>query len=418
MTDAPAPRSVLEALKDERGLTWREVARLIEREGVPISADHVRRVATGVLASTPKPALARAIERAFGGVPIETLLGGPDPTLTRPAAAGLPDTLEAIEMAAEKMRRLGLSITPIDDYRLLEDELRDLARAYPVRALTELINPMVTLQETVADTITNPSRPGDGQRLYGVAAITGGLLAKASHDLGNPRSATTQARTALVFADHVGDPALTAWLNGLLALVAYWDGRARDSLEHANRGLAVSENTTAALWLHASAARAWARLGNVEEAVASVHAVEATSAAMEPTDLDAYGGILTFSAARATYYAADAFAWLPAHADAERVALDAVAAFSDPTHEDWAFGDAAGAACDLAIIRIRRGEIEGAAEALSAVLDLPREQRIGGIIKSVQRVSDALAEVPDSGARRVLAEQLDTYVRRPMVLQA
>lgn len=413
----PAPRTTLEALKDDAGMTWREVARAVERAGHPLSPDHARRLGTGVLDSTPMPALARAMERAFG-LSITALLGPADnPALVQAPAGGITRNTEVLEMAAEKMRRLGREITPLDDHRLFEEELRDLARAYPVKPLPELINPMVTLQDSVTEAITNPSRPGDGRRLYGIAAITGGMLAKASHDVGQPRSATAQARTALVFADHVGDPALTAWLNGLLSLVAYWDGRPHDSLEHARRGLAVSNNTSAALWLQTSSARAWARLGNAEEAIAAARAAEQTAESLQRSDLDEYGGMLTFTPARAAYYAADAYAWLPGHDDAERVAISAVDAFSDPSQPDWAFGDAAGASCDLAIIRIRRGEIEGAIEAISGVLELPREQRIGGIIKSVQRVAEVLATAAPSSARDNLAAQLEAFIRTPLVLQ-
>lgn len=415
MRQPARPRTALEAIKDERGMTWRAVARAIENAGHPISAAHISRLGTGTLDSTPTAGLARAMERAFGGVPVAVLLEPPGPALAnRPT--GTTTEMEALAMAAEKMRKLGLNLTPIDDYRLLEDELRDLARAYPVKALPDLINPMVTLQEAVTEAITSPSRPGDGRRLYAIGAITGGMLAKASHDLGNPRSAITQARTALVFADHLGDPAVTAWLNGLMSLIYYWDNRSRDALEYAQRGLAASSNTTASLWLHASSARAWARLGNSEAAVDAVQAAQDTAENLQRTDLDEYGGILTFTPARAAYYAADAYAWLPEHPDAESVAIAAVDAFSDPSQEDWAFGDAAGAACDLAIARIHTGEIEGAAEALASVLALPREHRIGGIIKSVQRVGTALGTAANSGPRGDLADALEAFTRAPLVL--
>jgi hypothetical protein len=276
---------------------------------------------------------------------------------------------------------------------------------------------MVTLQDAVAEAITTPTRPSDGRRLYAIAAITGGMLAKASHDLGNPASAVTQTRTALVFADHLGNPAVTAWLSGMMSLICYWDNRAHDSLEYARRGLASSNNTTAALWLHASSGRAWARLGNAEAATASVRAADTLAESLEQSDLDEYGGLLTFTPARAAYYAADAYAWLPGHPDAERVAATAVEAFADTTREDWAFGDAAGAACNLAIARIHAGELEGAAEALTEVLALPREQRIGGIIKSVQRVTDALRTAETGGRGQALADELDAFTRAPLVLQ-
>jgi hypothetical protein len=48
-----------------------------------------------------------------------------------------------------------------------------------------------------------------------------------------------------------------------------------------------------------------------------------------------------------------------------------------------AFGDAAGSRCDLAVARIALGEIEGAQEAVTPVLELPADQRIRGVISSV-----------------------------------
>jgi hypothetical protein len=138
--------------------------------------------------------------------------------------AGRPSYQEALTMAAEKARHLALNMPGIDDYSLLEEELRDLARAYPVQALPELINPLVTLQDAVHQAILSPRRPGDAAQLFSIGAVTGGILAKASHDLGDPRAAVTQARTALILAEQAGNATIAAWLNGLMALIGLYVG--------------------------------------------------------------------------------------------------------------------------------------------------------------------------------------------------
>ncbi|MFF9667054.1 hypothetical protein ACF1FY_33845, partial [Streptomyces althioticus] len=69
----------------------------------------------------------------------------------------------------------------------------------------------------------------------------------------------------------------------------------------------------------------------------------------------------------------------------------AVTAYRDASEDEWAFGDEAGAQTDLALARIARGEVEGAAEAVRPVLDLPIEQRNFGIVSSAQRVHAALS---------------------------
>lgn len=420
MTSA-APRTTLEAIKIERGLTWRDVARSVERasataggRSVTLSEDHARRLGTRALGEVqPTPAIARALESAFGH-PVAVLLGPHDPAAT--AQAGRPSYQEALTMAAEKARHLAMNMPGIDDYSLLEEELRDLARAYPVQALPELINPLVTLQDAVHQAILRPRRPGDAAQLFSIGAITGGILAKASHDLGDPRAAVTQARTALILAEQAGNTAVVAWLNGLMALVAYWDGRPQESLRYIDRGLATNAVNSAALWLESSGARAWARLGNEEQATASIRRADEIAETMESTDLDNLGGILTFTDARAAYYAADALSWLPNNPESVGAAQIAVDAYADDTQDDWAFGDAAGAWCDQAIIRIANREIDGATESIAPVLELPRDRRIGGVVKSVQRVGDAAATAPQSHASDELRGQIEAFTARPLTM--
>lgn len=416
-----APRTTLEAIKIERGLTWRDVARAVERtsaaggRSVSLSEDHARRLGTRALGEVqPTPAIARALEGAFGH-PVVVLLGPHDPAASLPS--GRPSYQEALTMAAEKARDLALNMPGIDDYSLLEEELRDLARAYPVQALPELINPLVTLQDAVHQAILRPRRPGDAAQLFSIGAITGGILAKASHDLGDPRAAVTQARTALILAEQAGNTTVATWLNGLMALIAYWNGRPQESLRYVDRGLAMNAVTSSTLWLESSGARAWARLGNEEQATESIHRADEIAEAMEPTDLDGLGGILTFSDARAAYYAADALSWLPNHPESIGAAQEAVDAYADDTREAWAFGDAAGAWCDQAIIRIANGEVEGAATSMTPVLGLPRDLRIGGVIKSVQRVGAAVDSAPDSRSATDLRDQIEAFVAQPLTMR-
>jgi hypothetical protein len=91
-----------------------------------------------------------------------------------------------------------------------------------------------------------------------------------------------------------------------------------------------------------------------------------------------------------------------------------VAAYADPSGPDWAFGDAAGSACDLAAARIGRQEIAGAAEALEPVLTLPTEQRINGIILSVNRIHGKLIEAVPSHDARLLQERIETFTATPV----
>jgi hypothetical protein len=158
-------------------------------------------------------------------------------------------------------------------------------------------------------------------------------------------------------------------------------------------------------------------LGNAAEARAAIDRAErAWDTATSEDELDQMGGIATFTRSRQLYYAADALSWLPSEAEAaEAYSGQAVAAYADESAPDWAFGDAAGSRADLAVARVYRGELDGAAEAIGPVLDLPPEQRIRGIISSARHVHDALARSGRAGdaAAADLEEQIEVFSRTP-----
>jgi hypothetical protein len=59
------------------------------------------------------------------------------------------------------------------------------------------------------------------------------------------------------------------------------------------------------------------------------------------------------------------------------------------------------------------GEIDGAAEALTPVLDLPPEQRINGIMQSMNQVHQSLNDMPTSATARILQERIGSYASLP-----
>lgn len=107
--------------------------------------------------------------------------------------------------------------------------------------------------------------------------------------------------------------------------------------------------------------------------------------------------------------------WLPSEAEqAEHYSQLAVTEYADTSGPTWAFGDQAGSQCDLAISRIARGELEGAAEAVAPVLELSAEQRINGIITSVQHVHQALSRSAIAGSAGELRDQIEDFTHTPM----
>jgi hypothetical protein len=402
-----------------------KTARKHEGVSISLSGRHLGRLARNErFGNWPNPVTRRALQYTFNR-PVNELLA--------PYIPGAPkvisdpkdntDASEMLAVAADRARRFMTNLQTLSDesLQLTYDEVRDLVCAYPVRPLPDILGHLVCGQQTVFSLLERPQRPDHARQLYFLSAVLGGLLARASHDLGDPHAALSQSRTAWLCAEQADHDGLRAWISGVQSLICYWACRPYDSLRYAQRGIAYAQraSNTAVVMLPASQARAWAALGNAEQARNAIECAERAWDRVRRDELDEMGGLGTFSRSRQLYFAADAMTWLPdaflaESSVAEDVARQAVEAYSDPSNPDWAFGDAAGSHTALAIARIRRKEVEGAADALAPVLQLPIEQRINGIVHSVNRVDRALRRMPLSAAGRELQERIGDYTRSPM----
>ncbi|MER7578183.1 hypothetical protein [Streptomyces sp. NPDC126514] len=235
--------------------------------------------------------------------------------------------------------------------------------------------------------------------------------------MADPHAAMTQARAAYLCAENADHNGLRAWIRGLQSLISYWAGRLHESVKYAQSGteFALHSQSTAAVWLPVSAARAWAALGNSAETHAAIRQAEDAWDAVRPDEVDELGGLCAFGRSRQIYYAADALSWLPSEA---RAAQDygkrAVDAYADEESPEWAFGDAAGSRADLAIARISLGDLEGAEDAVSPTLDLEPENRINGIVHSAMRVHKALSRSTLAAPSNELQERIEMFTRAPL----
>lgn len=432
-TDAGEPRTVLESLLRQRDQTYEEVAEEFGAhagrlgEHATITARHLRRLASGERQDcTP---VTRRVLRSMFGLELPDLLRpwnehGDGPirgTLVVPRR--VPQE-EMLTMAADRARNFALQTGQTDlnaeTLDQVADDVRHLCIAYPQQPLAAILGDLVSVQDTVFSLLEHRRRPEHSRQLFLLGGISAGLLAKASHDSSDPHSALTQARTAYLCAEMCDHNGLRAWVRGLQSLVTYWDGRSRESARYAQEGAEAARlaGSTAGVWLAVSEARAQAALGNVPGALAALDTAERAWETTRPGDeLDEFGGIATFSRPRQLYYGADALSWLPSEADtAEDYSRRAVDAYADPAAADWAFGDSAGSSADLAVARIYRGELDGAAEAIAPVLDLPPEQRIRGIVSSARHVHDALRRAGQAAdpAAAALQEQIEMFTRTPV----
>jgi hypothetical protein len=419
------PRTVLAHLIQRRNQTYSEIVAEFVELGGTITERHLRRLASGERAGTT-PQTRRTLQSMFGK-PVEELLAPYVPEQAGqvvPASAGgritTGNEMEVLDMAASRARAFALAAhTGLGNEAMEQvyDDVRHVAKAYPQRPLPEILGRLVETQDLIFALLESRQRPEHLRRLYFLGGVTGGLLAKASHDLGNPHAALTQARTAFLCADNADHHGLRAWVRGLQSLVSYWAGNPHDSVRYAQLGAGYAEqaNSTTSVWLPVSEARAWAALGNADATRAALDRAENARDSVQDDDLDEMGGLCTFGRNRQLYYAADALAWLPGEVDeAGRISGEAVDAYTDQSHPEWAFGDAAGSHAAMAITRIVSGELEGAADAIAPVLDLPAERRINGVVHSARRVHQALRQSGRADDARELQEEIELFTRTPM----
>jgi transcriptional regulator with XRE-family HTH domain len=282
----------------------------------------------------------------------------------------------------------------------MEAEVRRLARGYPHQAIGPMVQELAQLQDVGFRLLEGRPRPQQAVSLYLLTGIASGMLAKASHDLGDAGSAMAQARAAFVCADNADHNGLRTWVRGLQSLICYWAGWPQDALRYARLGAgpARTGRGTGAVWIAAQEARAWGMVGNESGTLAALARARRARERVVGDDLDEIGGLLGFGPARQLYYAADALASVPEQqTSAEDYAQQAISAYERLSTESRSFSDEAGARCDLALARARAGDAGGAHEAIRPVLELPQVHRISGVIASAHRVAAAAAG-PASGA--------------------
>ncbi|HSL09362.1 MAG TPA: hypothetical protein VK887_15505 [Pseudonocardiaceae bacterium] len=381
-----------------------------------LSERQAYRWVAGEVRSLPYPQAQATLEKMFGE-PAARLLGPPYGTgalrLTRRhngmvTARGTARTDwegQLIAMSADRARdfltRIEASNVGAETLDQLLDDVRRLVTASQQQSLPTWLGDLVDTQNRAFELLEGRQRPEQTRDLYLVAGISCGLMALASMELGAFHDAMTQARAGYACADNAGHDGLRAWIRGLQAGHTYWAGRWEDSVRYAQLGAeaAARGRGTASVWLASAEARALAALNRLEEAHAALARAAEARDRVQLDELDSLGGICTFSRPRQLYFAADTLSWggQAEATRAERLALETLDAYAAAPAQDRSFGHEAGTRSALAVARVFQDEIDGAAEALAPVLDLPSAQRGHGIVISVERVRTALSTINGPG---------------------
>lgn len=409
------PRTRLEQLVRQLRRTVAEFQKDFARtsdqldEGLTVSTRQAARWIAGEVNDLPYPAACRVLEHMFGES-AERLFGPPDPAsrvevATVEAPGPVSVGTEPVEdlvvqrevaMAASESARFGQfaeqsNVGP----HTLEQFHADLVRivtTYPNRPVYPLFVELRALRNRAFELLEGRQHPEQTRELYLVAGALCGVLANASFDLGWLPAAETQARTAFLCAELVGNNALRAWIRGMQSLVAYWDERPRAAVELAADGWRyVPETGTARVRLASIEARAHARLRDQRAAENAL--ARAEQARDEVRGADDPGGMLAFPLAKQSCYAATARLWLggkDSHTDAERDAAHAVELYEADSPEQRRLGELCLARLDLTAARLGLDDLDGAAEQLQDVLTIATKRRTDSVARRLNQVRRGL----------------------------
>jgi transcriptional regulator with XRE-family HTH domain/tetratricopeptide (TPR) repeat protein len=262
--------------------------------------------------------------------------------------------------------------------------------------------------------------PRDETDLYLLLGCLNCLMAAAADDLGYPHASEELIRAGWAYAVAIDHGPLMANLRADLAHVAYWRNRPRQSRDLAESGLRYLAGGPTAAELHLKYGRAAALMGDTDVARRAISQAWDARELPNQDDLLQLGGEFGLSRASQQYLAGSILLEISA---AER---DAIAELERAT-ELYAAGPAAGedygfemqmrAHIDLALARLRVGELDAAKPALRPVLALPPGKRIDPLPQRLEKVRAELASSRYHGSPQAseLAEEIESFSRDTIV---
>ncbi|WKK22181.1 helix-turn-helix transcriptional regulator [Streptomyces olivoreticuli] len=331
---------------------------------------------------------------------------------TDPHITGLRLATEAASSSLAFTEHAMLSNVDDDELEFLSMEIGRIATAYVHARLTPLFQDLVTVRDRIFGLIQGRQRPSQTRDLFMLAGTTCLLLAHASQNLGDERSALAQVRTAWACAGQADHTGLRAWTRGTYALIAEWSPRARMALKFAEEAAALAPAGESRIRIAAIEARTAARLGDRARALASLDRMY-TAREESPVhdELTQFGGLLSFPAAKQKYYTGSVYSLLGDHARAEQLSGEAIREYAAGPPEERSYGDESLARVDIITARLAQGELAQAAELMEEIVSMPTGLRIRQLGNGLGRVeamlrSPAIARNP---ATRELAELTRGY---------
>ncbi|AKN68735.1 hypothetical protein QR97_01980 [Streptomyces sp. PBH53] len=419
------PRTLLAWLCDRDNLTYRRFVERFTETGVRLfghspnnptcGETQFRRWTGGKLTGLPGPETCEILQAMWPGYTAEQLFGPPPADDPQAPAFDLEERVQMTARdthdGADATAAASISDNTIDELR---DQVVSVARQYHGMPAAKAYEVADALRLEIERQRDRTQVPIQQQTLMILNGQTAALLAVAAFDLGYFPSARTLARAAAVYGESTRFTPLQAYADGTLAYIAYHSGELNEALTKAQRALSYGGlGDVAERRLHAIAARAYAHLGDVASAQRAIQLSQESGRERRDELHDAVGGEFGFSAERMAMSHSTSALLIGDAEQAEAEASRALTLLGERAPDEQSTHVRAGASADLAYARLLANNVEGAAEALTPLWDVPAEERNTGIVVRAARIGRHLARPQFHGSHvpRELRERIEEFTR-------
>lgn len=299
---------------------------------------------------------------------------------------------------------------------LLRGELVRVARSFANAPRLEVFTAARRLRDWAFSLLDDRHRAAESRDLYFTAAVACGILADSTAlDFGLYAAGMAHARTAWLLAEQAAHSDLRAWVRVRQALMAYNNGRPAQALELARRGQEYNLNGTLSVWLPALEARAASALRDTEATRAALVRASKARELSRPNDLDALGGIMTFSVAKQHYYDTESYLGIGDNAKVAAEADACIAAYRSGDEQDRAYDNEAITLVQAATAHVINGDLDAAHDTVQPALRIAPELRVATLDERFRRLTRQLTSphVREAGLAIELRDQVETFLAAP-----
>jgi hypothetical protein len=240
------------------------------------------------------------------------------------------------------------------------------------------------------------------------------LLATAAFDLGSLDGEKRHSRSAALSGETARFDPLRAFAGGTIAYTACFTGEPAEAARVARQAQTLTGlGEVASHRLAAIEARAHSYLGDAASAQRALASSEAEGPGRVDDLHDHVGGAFGFSAERLAMSNSSTCLILGDGDQAETTAARALGLARSRPPVQRSIRIVGGAGADLAAARLLRGDLDGAADALKEVWEVPRDKRATGLLVRAARVRRALTASWYRGAVLAagLGERTEDFIR-------